>query len=518
MRGAYRIRLLSGAVAAVLASAAWAGGGVAQSGPSAKELLEDAVLRSVRSTGWTGAEWGVLAVSLEHGDTLVALNPDTPLAPASNQKLFTSAAALHYLGPDFRFPTFILTDGKIVDRVLEGSLFLYGTGDPAISDRLLDSPHVALRGLAGQLRTAGIHTVSGELKADATFFTGPNRSPTWRERYLDNWYAAPVSALTFQENVVTLRMRGGDVGAPARLIVEPAGAGLQVLNRSVSIPGNSRRRLFLVREDPGTIRLEGQIGSEAGELSRVLTVSDPSEMAASVLEAVLEEEGIRVVGGVSRVHSPGNSELGRAVTFAPAFPGGSASGLRTLAVHYSPPLDELIRVLNHVSHNLYAEILLFTIGRVALGDGSLAGGKRALGRFLTEIVGVAAGEVRIEDGSGLSARNRATPSAYIELLRHVASAGYAEPLWASLPEAGRSGGLIRRMARSAAAGNLRAKTGTIRGVSALSGIVTTADGEPVLFSILSNSVPSSSRAKRIEDAIGIELASFSRAPRAHATQ
>lgn len=515
MRRAYRMRLLPGA-AAMLVSAAWVSGGAAQTGRDAKELLEDAVLQSVQSTGWTGAEWGVLAVSLEHGDTLVALNPDAPLAPASNQKLFTSAAALHHLGPDFRFPTFLLTDGEIVDGILEGSLFLYGTGDPAISDRLLDSPHLVLRGLAGQLRTAGIHTVSGELRADATFFTGPNRSPTWRERYLDNWYAAPVSALTFQENVVTLRMRGADIGTPARLIVEPAGAGLRVLNRSVSIPGNSRRRLFLVRDDPRTIRLEGQIGREAGELSRVLTVSDPPEIAASVLKAVLEDEGIRVLGGVSRVHSPGDSELGRAVTFAPAFAG--ASGIRTLAVHYSPPLHELIRVLNHVSHNLYAEILLFTIGRVASGDGSLAGGKQALGRFLTEVVGIAAGEVRIEDGSGLSARNRATPSAYIELLRHVASTEYAEPLWASLPEAGRSGGLIRRMARSPAAGNLRAKTGTIRGVSGLSGIVTTADGEPVLFSILSNSVPSSSRAKRIEDAIGIELASFSRAPRARATQ
>ena len=518
MMRAYRMRLHWGAAVAVLVSAAWAGSGAAQTGAGAKELLEAAVLRSVRSTGWTGAEWGVLAVSLEQGDTLVALSPDTPLAPASNQKLFTSAAALHHLGPDFRFPTFLLTDGEIIDGVLEGNLFLYGTGDPAISDRLLDSPHIALRGLAGQLRTAGIRTVSGELRADATFFTGPNRSPTWSERYLDNWYAAPVSALTFQENVVTLRMRGADAGAPARLIVEPAGAGLRVLNRSVSVPGDSRRRLFLIRDDPGTIRLEGQIGREAGELSRVLTVSDPSGIAASVLEAVLEEEGIRVVGGVSRVHSREDSELGRATTFAPGFDGGGASGLRTLAVHYSPPLHELIRVLNHVSHNLYAEILLFTIGRVASGDGSLAGGKRALGRFLTEVVGVAAGDVTIEDGSGLSARNRATPSAYIELLRHVAFSGYAEPLWASLPEAGRSGGLIRRMARGPAAGNLRAKTGTIRGVSALSGIVTTADSEPVLFSILSNSVPSSSRAKRIEDAIGIELASFSRAPRARATQ
>ena len=516
MNRAFRARLLPAVAAAGLVSALWSAASGTQAGSTGRESLERTVLQLIRDTGWTGSEWGILAVSLERGDTLVAHNPDAPLAPASNQKLFTSAAALHHLGPDFRFPTFLLTDGEIVDGVLHGNLILYGTGDPAISDRLLDSPRVAWLGLAEAIREAGIHTVAGELRADDTFFTGPNRSPSWSERYLDNWYAAPVSALTFQENVVTLRMRSGALGAPARLSVEPAGAGLDVLNRTVSVPGNTRRRLFLVRDERGIIRLEGQIGTEAGELSRVLTVLDPSRVAVSVLGTVLEEEGIRIEGGVSEVRTPGDSDLGKRATFAPAFAEGGGSQLRTLAVHYSPPLHELIRVLNRVSHNLYGEILLFTLGRVTSGSGSLASGKTALQRYLADVVGVDAGDIRIEDGSGLSAQNRATPAAYVELLRHVASSEYAESFWASLPEAGRRGGL-GRMNQSPAAGNLRAKTGTIRRVSALSGIVRTADGEPVLFSILSNNVPSSFRAKRIEDAIGIELASFSRPPEASAT-
>ena len=511
-------RLPPAVVAAALAAAIWSGAAEAQATSTGRASLEGGVRELIRATGSTGSEWGVLAVSLERGDTLVALNPDTPLAPASNHKLFTSAAALHHLGSDYRFPTFLLTDGEIVDGVLDGNLVLYGTGDPAISDRLLDSPRIAWLGLAEAIREAGIHTVSGQLRADDTFFTGPSRSPTWSERYLDDWYAAPVSALTFQENVVTLRMRGGAPGTPAIVRVEPAGAGLEVLNRTVSVPGNARR-LFLGRDEAGGLRVEGQIGVDAGELSRVLAAPEPAAVAVSVLGTVLEAEGIRIEGGVARVRSPADSELGRGTTFAPGFAEAGQHRLRMLGVHYSPPLHELIRVLNHLSHNLYAEILLFTLGRVTSGDGSLAGGQAALGRYLTDIVGVDAGDVRIEDGSGLSAQNRATPSAYVQLLGHVANSEYAENFWASLREAGRGGpGGLRRMNQSPAAGNLRAKTGTIRGVSALSGIVRTADGEAVLFSILSNNVPSSSRAKRIEDAIGIALASFSRPPEAPATE
>ena len=474
--------------------------------------LRTEVMGLISDTGWRNSDWGVLAVSLERGDTLLAMDSDRLFAPASNQKLFTSAAALHHLGPDYRFPTFLLTDGEIRAGILDGNLILYGTGDPAISDQLLDSPTVPWVAFANALKDAGVHTVSGDLIADASFFQGPSRSPSWSSRYLDDWYAAPVSALTFAENVVTLHFRGGPPGAPARIRVAPEGAEFPLLNTSVSVPGNSSRSLMLVRDHPDDIiKLSGQIGTNSAELSRVLTVSDPPSYTASVFRAVLEDEGIRVKGSVSRVHSADESPLTRDDVIAPAFRKDSAQPVRTLGVYYSPPLRELIQILNKQSHNLYGEILLFTLGRITSGDASFHGGREALGEYLTEVVGVKEEEFNIEDGSGLSSLNRATPSAFVRLLSHVASSDYAEPFWASLPEAGNRREL-RRMYQSAAAGNLRAKTGTINRVSALSGIVRTADGEPVVFSILSNNVPSSSRAKRVEDGIGIQLASFSRPP------
>ncbi len=482
---------------------------------AAPTRVEDALLRArvlglIQNAGYQNSDWGVMAVSLERGDTLLALDPDRPLAPASNQKLFTTAAALHHLGPEYRFPTFLLTDGEIRDGVLEGNLILYGTGDPAISDKVLGSASAVWKAFASTLKDSGVHTVSGDLVADASYFQGPGHGPSWSTRYLDNSYAAPVSALSFAENIVTFHIRGGPPGSPARVRLAPEGARLPVINTSVSIPGDSRRSLFLGRRDlSGVIEIEGRIGSDSREVSRRMTVADPPRYAASALLNSLSQAGIVVRGSVVPAYSTEESPVSRARVLAPAFRRGSGPNLRTLSVHYSPPLRELIQILNKESNNLYAETLLFTVGRVVTGEGSFKGGTEALSTYLREIVGLSEGEYRVEDGSGLSRTNRTTASGVIRLLRHVSGTEHADLFWASLPEAGNSREL-RRMYQSAAAGNLRAKTGTIRRVSALSGIVHTSEGEPVLFSIISNNVPSSSRAKRIEDGIGIELASFSR--------
>jgi D-alanyl-D-alanine carboxypeptidase/D-alanyl-D-alanine-endopeptidase (penicillin-binding protein 4) len=268
--------------------------------------------------------------------------------------------------------------------------------------------------------------------------------------------------------------------------------------------------LLLVRETPdGDIELRGEIRSGGGELWRVLTVPDPAAYAASVLRHVLTEEGIRIEGAARALREEESSGVSRAAIVAPAFARGAAPSLRTLAVHYSPPVRELLGVMNKVSHNLYSELFLFGVGRVTTGTGSFAAGAEALSDFLVDVVGVRRGDVTIEDGSGLSRFNRATAASLVTLLEYVARTPYADVLWASLPEAGNRREL-GRMYRTAAAGNLRAKTGTISRVSALSGVVRGAGGEPILFSILSNNVPSTSRAKGIEDRIGIELASFSR--------
>ena len=471
--------------------------------------LQSEILRYINAPGWRSSQWGVLAISLESGDTLVAVDPGASLTPASNQKLFTTAAALDRLGPGFRFPTYLLTDGVVRDGVLEGDLVLYGTGDPGLSDRFFDSPTDPLRSFARQLVAGGIHTVTGDVVGDGTYFQGPSRRDSWGG--LDNWYAAPVSALTLQENVVRLRIQpAAEGGRPARVLAIPDGAALDIVNTSRTVAGSPRRRLVVTRDDPDDpIEVRGEMAVGQGDIWRVITVSDPAMHTASVFHRVLAEEGVRVLGRARPVaHRDGSRVTGGRIV-APAFGSRPTRPLRTVAVHNSPPLPELLGVMNRVSHNLFSELFLFTLGRIAEGDGSFDGGIRAMTEYLVRTVGTLDGDLRVVDGSGLSRRNRATPSAFVRLFTYVAGSTFADDFWASLPVAGNRLQL-GRMYNTAAAGNLRAKTGTIRRVSALSGVVRTAGGEAVLFSIVSNGVPYTNQAKRIEDQIGIRLASFSR--------
>jgi D-alanyl-D-alanine carboxypeptidase/D-alanyl-D-alanine-endopeptidase (penicillin-binding protein 4) len=182
---------------------------------------------------------------------------------------------------------------------------------------------------------------------------------------------------------------------------------------------------------------------------------------------------------------------------------------RLIGTHTSPPLLELLRIINKESHNFFAETVAKTLGRVVVGDGSFSGGQRAISEFLVQEVGIPADEIRVRDGSGLSDQNGASPAAFVQLLGYMTESPWWDDFWDTLPEAGVRREL-GRMYRTPAAGNLRAKTGTIHGVSALSGMVRTRTGERILFSILGNDLASEYRAKRAEDQLGIRLASLTR--------
>lgn len=462
----------------------------------------------LREPGWEGARHGVLVVSLDRGDTLFSLNPDLPLAPASNLKLYSTAAALYYLGPDFRYSTYLLADGPVEDGVLRGDLLLYGTGDPAMSGRLLPGSTSALRALADTLASRGVREVTGDLVGDGSYFDNQWIGEGWKEADRMSWYAAPVGALGVAENLVTLRVVPGAVGGPARVSTSPGTRELAVVNRVRTVAGSGASVQFAHGEQ--TVVLTGSIGRGHAGVVRGVPVTDPANYAAAVLRDLLADRGIQVRGRVREVEDPTGSRVGLAGSAT-----GGADPPRVLAVHLSPPLTELITVTNHVSHNLFADALLKTVGRVALGEGTFAGGARAVQYFLECETGADTARFRVVDGSGLSRFNRTTARITVQLLDYMARSGTEEAYRLSLPEAADPRGL-RRMQGTAAAGNLRAKTGTIQHVSSLSGYVLAADGERLAFSIIANDVPSPARAKRMEDAIGARLASFRRAD-AHGT-
>lgn len=482
--------------------------------PSASEVeaaaltdLRSDLLSSIRDPGWREVRYGVMVVSLDRGDTLFALNPDVPLAPASNMKLFSTAAAYYYLGPNFRYSTYALADGELQNGVIEGDLILFGTGDPAISGRFASGSVAVLRELADSLLARGVREVRGDVVGDGSYFDSEWLGRGWNSGNFMAWYSAPVGALSFAENVVSVQVRPGSPGQPARITTAPQTQGLAVANqvRTVARGGT------VVRFEHGEqgLVVSGQIGRGHPGIAHSVPVVDPTNYAAAAFHSVLQEQGIRVHGGVRAIHHARESRMSLANGG-----GGSEQGAhpRVLAIHLSPPLSEIVKLTNHISHNLYAEALLKTVGRVALGEGSFDAGARAV-RYLLECEGVALDTtaVQIVDGSGLSLLNRVTARNLIQLLDLMTRSEHWESYHASLPEAGRPRPAgLQRMSGTAAEQNLRAKTGTIQNVSALSGYVRSADGERLAFAIMANEVPSTWRAKRTEDAIGERLASFSR--------
>lgn len=489
----------------------WASGPVAAPSPEVLNLRRD-LEQIVRASGWPNAQWGVIVVSVDRGDTLFSVNPDRPLAPASNMKLFSTAAALYYLGPDFRYSTYALGTGPIREGVLDGDLILFGTGDPSVSRRMGEGSGTPLETLADSLRAHGVTAVSGDVVGDGSYFDDAWLGEGWRPEYRMASYSAPIGALSFAENLVSVTvLPGRGAGQPARIRTLPETQGLAIANRVRTVTsGNTSVRFE--HEEAG-LAVTGQIRTVHPGVVRSVPVVDPANYAAAAFRSVLEQRGITVGGTVRTVRDPGASPVAMSSTAPTAENGHGAP--RVLAVHLSPTMLEIAEVTNHISQNMYAEALMKTVGRVAIGEGSFAAGARAIQYFLECEAAVDSTMLRVVDGSGLSRLNQVTPRAIAHLLSYMAHSDMAEHFEGTLPQAAGPHDLRHslrtRMARTPAALNARAKTGTIDRVSALSGYVRSADGERLLFSIIVNDSPATWRAKTVEDQLVIRLAEFSRA-------
>jgi len=450
------------------------------------------------------AEWGVLVVSLDRGDTLVARNAHTALTPASNMKVLTSAAALHHLGADYRYTTWVLADGPVVDGVVEGDLILYGTGDPGIADRFFESRATVFEQLAADLRATGIREVRGRVVGDGSRFAGELRSASWEPEDVNEWFAAPSGALSYNENVVSVRVSPGEPGGPPVIGSIPDHTGLPVRNEGMTVTGAARPPLALLREDPNDpVLVYGEIRAGGADVWRQMTITDPALFAAHGFTHVLREEGLVVQGAPASVGDRSGTRVGR-----PGIATSGAGSPTVLAIHRSPPLSTYLRAVNQRSHNLYADLILKTIGWEVGGEGSFEGGARVVSDWLVD-VGIPTTGLRILDGSGLAPENRVSAATLVAVIEATSESASWDAFWESLPEAG-DRTLNRRMRSTPAAGNLRAKTGTIRRVSSLSGMVRSADGERLAFAIIGNQLPSQYGAKRLEDRVGEALARYTR--------
>jgi D-alanyl-D-alanine carboxypeptidase/D-alanyl-D-alanine-endopeptidase (penicillin-binding protein 4) len=435
--------------------------------------------------------WGVIVLSVTRGDTLYSYNADDDLQPASNMKLFTTALALDQLGEDHQFNTDVLRDGSLgADGTLHGNLVLRGDGDPGLSRRYFQGDAGAPMELLAQLvANAGVKHVTGHLIADASAFD-PQRIPEgWQTRYLQSSYAARVSALSLNDNLVWIVVHPGHGKQNATVTLDPATD--LPLSASVRTVAGRGARVIAHNASDGTIQVRGWIGAQAGERRYQLVVEDPTAFTAGAFRRALQAQGITVDG---------------ATQFATTPP--SAVQLTSLS---SPPLARLISAMNRESINHYAELLFRDAGRKAStnGVGSVETADTLLQRFMTNKVGAPPGSVVAADGSGLSVLDRVTPRALVELLAYAHHAPWSDAFHASLPVAGESELLKYRMKYTPAQGNLHAKTGTTNEVISLGGYVTARDGELLAFAFIYNG-HDRWNAKTTIDAMGATLASFAR--------
>jgi len=433
--------------------------------------------------------WGVLVVSLSHGDTLFGRNPDRQFLPASTMKLFTSAVALDRFGPEGRFETAVLRAGALgTDGVLRGDLVLRGAGDPTLSGRPADgAAEPPMATLARLVAGAGITRVTGAIIGDASAFDDAAVPDGWKAQYLRSPYAARVSALSFNENRIRVAVR--PAGLRAAVTIEPSMSGVAVSNEVRVARGSRAARVAVHEDSAGRLRLTGWIGALSRTRVSDVVVEHPELFAAGALRAALAELGVLVDG--------------------PARAGQAPADAVPVAALESPPLGRIIAQMNGESNNHFAELLFRDAARDVGVAGSAENANVLLRRFLYEKANVPPTMVFAADGSGLSILDRVTPRAMVHLLDYVRRAPWGPVLEQSLPVAGETETLRNRMRGTPASGNLRGKTGTTSAVASLGGYVTARNGEQLAFAFIYNG-GYRLRARNVIDAMGAALARFTR--------
>jgi D-alanyl-D-alanine carboxypeptidase/D-alanyl-D-alanine-endopeptidase (penicillin-binding protein 4) len=458
---------------------------------AAPATLEQRLFAIARRPPVARSEAGIVVLRVGDPRPVVSVNGDRPLVLASTTKLFTSAAALDRLGPAYRFRTRLYRDGEISpDGVLAGHLVVVGGGDPGLSGRWYDDdPLAVFRPWAQSLVRRGLREIRDGLVLDASFFDDVRVHPDWPAEQEARWYQAPVSALSYNDNVVLVRASGGiRPGAPALLGFDPLGPPL--LNLISQVVTASRRTRVGVRREAGshTVVAAGAVGRNRTWTGDV-TVPDPPLYLAGALAQVLGESGIRVSGPPTVAREA-----------APAVP-------RVLLHTHETPLLPVLAVCNKRSQSFFAEQILKTLAAETRGRGTWENGRAEVRAFLSGL-GLDPQRYDLADGSGRAHTNRASAGAYADFLEALATKwSHFEDFRSTLAVSGESDGTLRhRLQREATRGKVFAKTGNVAGVSTLCGYVTAQSGQTYAFAILLNGGVGESRGHAFQDRFLHELA------------
>jgi D-alanyl-D-alanine carboxypeptidase/D-alanyl-D-alanine-endopeptidase (penicillin-binding protein 4) len=436
---------------------------------AAPKTLEQALTLAARGAPAPQAGVSISIAELATGQPVFERNAQSPQTIASVTKLFSTAAALHFLGPDYKFKTSFWRRGEIQDGLLVGSLLVVGGGDPNISGRFYEDDYNAVFDKwAEGLQKAGIVRVSGDLILNASFFDSVSRHPEWREGQEARWYQAPISALSYNDNVVIVSIRPGSrPGRPAMVSIEPQTDVLRPVSWARTVT-RGRARLAVRREfGSGDVMVSGTVPSRTSWWSTPIAIDDAPGFFGSALRGRLQNAGISVLG----------ANLENAVRPDNAW---------TLVAETESGILPTLAVTNKRSQGFYAEQVFKTLGAEKAGTGTWPSALAALREFLISI-GLDPTRYDLRDGSGLSPLNRVAAGDVVRFLEVMDGHPYGAAWKAGLAVSGDPDGTLRhRLRDSLMAGRVVGKTGSIRGVSTLAGYVTASSGRVYVFSILLN--------------------------------
>ncbi|HEX8246088.1 MAG TPA: D-alanyl-D-alanine carboxypeptidase/D-alanyl-D-alanine-endopeptidase [Longimicrobium sp.] len=462
--------------------------------PSAATAFAAALDSIFGDTTFAGANWGVVVRSLETGETLYDRNGGKMFVPASNMKLVTGSTALETLGPGFRYRTTVAAGGRVANGELRGDLVVIGSGDPTIAaDFHNGDARAVFRAWADSLRAHGVRRITGRIVGNDDVFDDVPWGSGWAWDDMNDDYSAEIGGLEFNLGVVGVTVSGGGAaGSFANVRLDPPTAYVPTTLSARTVAAGAAERVELRRQENGPgIAITGEIPADTTVVRTSFTVRNNTAYFVTVLRETLVASGISVAGQAADQDelSPGDRPVVR----------------DTLFVQSSPPLSEILRGFLKPSQNQIGELLLKTEGRVLRGDGTARAGI-AVVDSVTRAWGLPSRRLAQADGSGLSRYNLVAPWFLIGLLEHMRRSPNFQVFYDALPIAGVDGTLRNRMKNTPLQGNVHAKTGTVSNVRSLSGYMTTAAGEPMVFSIIVNHHTVTSRdADRLAEAALLRL-------------
>ena len=469
--------------------------------PQSQAELQARLTALLEQPKFAHARWGIRIITSD-GRAIFERDADKLFMPASNMKLYTTAATLDAFGPDLKFKTSVYAAGQVSrNGMLRGHLILYGRGDPNLSARFdlnaAGKPNpiddftpadkiTALEKLADQIQARGIKLIQGDLIGDESYFATDGLGAGWEWDDLQFYYGASVSALTVNDNAVTFTVKPAmRDGQPPVITAQPITSYVKIINHATTSKGKDGKTHIGINRplNSNDVEFFGNIPPGTKDFSTEISVYDPASFAATLLKEALARRGLRVLGRVQRMDAVAR----RTTPF-------DETKLAEIASVESQPMSTLLKVINKPSQNLHTEMMLRQLGELRGAPRELddygrpksaeSRGIEVLKQFLTK-AGVDVTTLSLRDGSGLARQDMISPRSTSQLLLFMSQHPHFAVYRDSLPVAG-DGTLQRRMKGTAAEGNVHAKTGSLMSVRALSGYVTTKKGQMLIFSFLGN--------------------------------